>query len=210
MFSKSITNSSRFLMMPPTSQLLYGHLSMNADDDGFVEHFSIMRMVEAKPDDLSVLNARGFVQIFDDKVLVITEWRENNYIQNDRYTPSKYLKVYSNELKALSSGQCIQDVSKMDTQVRLGKVRLGKVIEDVPKNKTRFSKPTLEEITAYCLERENKVSPQKFHNYYESKGWLIGKSPMKNWKAAVRTWEANGFDDKKSKVEKGKYDKFNE
>ena len=128
MFSKTITNSSRFLMMPQSSQNLYFHLGMNADDDGFCEHFSIMRMTESKPDDLKVLQAKEFVKVFDDKVLIIKEWKENNYIQKDRYTPSKYLQIYKKELAQLShisemDTKCIQDVSNLDTQVRLGKVR---------------------------------------------------------------------------------------
>jgi hypothetical protein len=58
---------------------------------------------------------------------------------------------------------------------------------------TRFVKPTVEEIKAYCEERNNNVDPQYFFDYYEGKGWLIGKTPMKDWKAAVRTWEKNNF-----------------
>lgn len=57
------------------------------------------------------------------------------------------------------------------------------------KGRTRFQKPTLEEIRHYCQERGNSVDPEKFFNFYESKGWVVGKSPMKDWKAAVRTWE---------------------
>ena len=102
MFSKTITSSSAFLMMPNSSQNLYFQLGMNADDDGFCEHFSIMRMIEAKPDDLKILQAKGFVQVFDDKVLVITQWKENNYIQKDRYTPSKYLQIYKEEILQIS------------------------------------------------------------------------------------------------------------
>lgn len=52
-----------------------------------------------------------------------------------------------------------------------------------------FQKPTLEEIRSYCLERHNDVDPNQFFNFYESKGWKIGKDPMKDWKASVRTWE---------------------
>ena len=55
----------------------------------------------------------------------------------------------------------------------------------------RFRKPTLDEVRAYCLERGNNVNAQKFINYYESIGWKVGKNPMKDWKAAVRTWENN-------------------
>jgi hypothetical protein len=100
---------------------------MNADDDGFCEHFTVMRMIDAKPDDLKILHAKGFVKIFDDRVLVIIDWKENNYLRNDRYSPSKYLEIYKEELKQLSYG--IPNGYQVDTQVRLGKVRLGKVKE---------------------------------------------------------------------------------
>ena len=132
MFSKTITQSSSFLMMPPTSRLLYYDLGLSADDDGFCEHYTIMKMTDAKPDDLKVLQAKGFVKVFDDKVLIILDWKENNYIQNDRYTPSKYLKIYKKELLLLANNnQCIQSVSIMDTQVRLGKVRRGEDKEEM-------------------------------------------------------------------------------
>ena len=72
------------------------------------------------------------------------------------------------------------------------------LLEYPPKPKTtRFVKPTVEEIKAYCEERKNSVDPDSFFNYYESKGWLIGKVPMKDWKAAVRTWEKNNYNQPK-------------
>ena len=127
-------------MMPQSSQNLYFHLGMNADDDGFVEHFTVMRMTESKPDDLRVLQAKGFVHVFDEKVLIVRDWQENNYVRSDRYSPSKYLKLYKTELLALNEPQPgfslqkpaedmdgIPDGNQMATQVRLGKVRLGKV-----------------------------------------------------------------------------------
>lgn len=62
---------------------------------------------------------------------------------------------------------------------------------DLKENTKRkvFTKPTVEEVKAYCVERKNNVNPDKFIDFYESKGWLIGKNPMKDWKACVRTWE---------------------
>ena len=57
--------------------------------------------------------------------------------------------------------------------------------------KEKFKKPTLEEIKKYCLERKNSINPIQFFDFYESKGWLIGKNPMKDWQAAIRTWEQN-------------------
>ena len=57
------------------------------------------------------------------------------------------------------------------------------------KSNSHFQKPSLEDVRAYCISRSNKVDPEQFFNFYESKGWTIGKSPMKDWRAAVRTWE---------------------
>lgn len=61
-----------------------------------------------------------------------------------------------------------------------------------PKRKN-FVKPTLEEISTYCQERKNSVNPSKFFDFYESKGWLVGKNKMKDWQASVRTWEKNNY-----------------
>jgi len=73
------------------------------------------------------------------------------------------------------------------------------IIEEIKqaKKSKRFKKPTLDELEHYCIERQNKVDIQKFFNFYESNGWKVGKNPMKDWRASVRTWESNSFDDKK-------------
>ena len=65
--------------------------------------------------------------------------------------------------------------------------------ESDKKNK-RFAAPTVEEVRAYCKERGNSVDAQRFVDYYGANGWKVGKNPMKDWKAAVRTWENNGYD----------------
>jgi hypothetical protein len=64
-------------------------------------------------------------------------------------------------------------------------------IQREPTSSSRFTKPELSEVYAYCKERKNKVNAQSFLDFYESKGWMIGKNKMKDWKAAVRTWEKN-------------------
>jgi len=69
------------------------------------------------------------------------------------------------------------------------------------KDISRFAPPTTEEVSAYCLERKNHVDAERFHDFYESKGWLVGKTKMKDWKAAVRTWEKNDT----GKAEKSHY-----
>ena len=66
-------------------------------------------------------------------------------------------------------------------------------IDDSNKRKAKFVKPTIEEIRCFCEERNNGIDADEFFNFYESKGWVIGKSPMKDWKACIRTWERNRF-----------------
>ena len=58
-------------------------------------------------------------------------------------------------------------------------------------SRSRFTKPTISEVYRYCQERNNHVDPEKFYAYYESNGWKVGKNPMKDWKAAIRSWERN-------------------
>lgn len=164
MFSKTITNSSQFLMMPQSSQNLYFHLGMNSDDDGFCEHFAIMRMTDSKPDDLKVLQAKSFVQVFDDKVLVIKDWKENNYIQADRYTPSKYLEIYKEELKMLSSG--IHDVYKVDTQVRL---ELGKDRLEIGKNTNTSEQSSQVSEIIHLFEEVNPACKKMYGNKTQRK-----------------------------------------
>ncbi|WP_373786845.1 replication protein [Jeotgalibaca porci] len=132
MLSKQITETDMFMDMPLSAQALYLHLIMNADDDGFIGNAkTILRMVGGSNDDLKLLIAKQFIITFDDGITVIRDWRIHNYIQKDRY----HKTIYGNHLSELSTDSngsyskenaCIQDVSKMDTQVRLGKVRLGK------------------------------------------------------------------------------------
>ena len=76
------------------------------------------------------------------------------------------------------------------------------IVKDKVKAKAkRFVKPSLNDLEHYCIERNNKVDIVKFFNYYESNGWKVGKNPMKDWRAAIRTWEKNSTEQSKSKVE---------
>ena len=92
MFDKTIVKCDDFLEMPDSSQNLYFHLSMEADDDGFVDNWkSIMRMTGKKEDDLKILIAKQFLLPFDSGVIVIKHWRINNYLRKDRYNPTKHI-----------------------------------------------------------------------------------------------------------------------
>lgn len=70
--------------------------------------------------------------------------------------------------------------------------RMNEYTSDKP-TRTRFTPPTLEEVQAYCTERNNNVDAERFINYYTSNGWQVGRNKMKDWKAAIRTWEKNGY-----------------
>lgn len=136
MFAKTIIDSDAFLDMPITARLLYYDLGMRADDDGFVNSpKKIMRMIGASDGDLQALLDKRFVILFESGVVVIKHWRIHNYIQKDRYKPTKYQDEF-NELSTKENGAytldttCIQDVDRLDTQVRLGKDSLGKSNKD--------------------------------------------------------------------------------
>ena len=67
-------------------------------------------------------------------------------------------------------------------------------VEPINKGAKNFKKPTIDEVAAYCQERGNSVDPEHFIDHYEANGWKVGKNPMKDWKATVRTWERNSYD----------------
>lgn len=200
MFAKSIIDSDLFLDMPQSSQCLYFHLSMRADDEGFVNSpKKIQRTIGASDDDCRLLITNRFLIPFDTGVVVIRHWRIHNYIQKDRFKNT----MYQAERSALSCDEtgayqlmdtgCIHDVSILETQVRLGKSSLGKGTDGRARPHARFVPPTIEEVKAYCQERKNSVDPQHFVDFYEANGWVQGKGkPIKDWRATVRTWERSG------------------
>ena len=206
MFAKTIILSDAFLDMPPSARCLYFTLAMVADDDGFVNNpRSIMRQCGATEDDAKILVSKKFVIVFDDGVVVIKHWRIHNYIQKDRYVPTKYeehlasLTLDSNKAYTASEMPCIQDVSKMDTQVSLGKDSIGK--DRIEKEK-RFAPPSVEEVDAYIKEQGYAFDAESFVDFYSSKGWKVGSQPMKDWKAACRTWQRRRDEDRKKEAEK--------
>ena len=124
MFAKTIIDSDAFIDMPLSTQALYFHLSMRADDDGFINNpKKIQRMIGASDDDLKVLVMKRFIIPFDSGIVVIKHWKIHNYIQKDRYKPT----VYAEEKRMIETKgngaytECIQDVSKVETQVSIGK-----------------------------------------------------------------------------------------
>jgi hypothetical protein len=125
MFAKTIIDSDAFLEMPLSTQALYFHLGMRADDEGFLNNArKIMRMIGASEDEMKVLISKRFVILFESGVIVIKHWKIHNYIQTDRFKETLYteerkkLKLKDNKGYSLDT-KCIQDGYTLETQVRI-------------------------------------------------------------------------------------------
>ena len=134
MFAKTIIDSDTFLDMPLSTQALYFHLSMRADDDGFINNpKKIQRMIGCSDDDLKLLIAKNFIIPFESGIVVIKHWRIHNYIRADRYKPTVYVDEKSmlvageNREYSLGMSLGIPDDNQMDTQYRLDKSRVDKI-----------------------------------------------------------------------------------
>lgn len=171
MFAKSIIVSDEFLDMPATTRCLYFTLCMFADDDGFVNNpKSIMRQTNSALDDMNILVTKKFVIPFEDGVIVIKHWKIHNYIQSDRKKETKYAKdkatLFLDENKAYTQNiqsakytvngellqpkngvdtECIQVVSKMDTQVSIGKDSI-----DIYNERTNINKNNILSSACVC------------------------------------------------------------
>lgn len=170
MFSLDIVDTDLFLDMPSSSQALYYHLSMRADDDGFVSSpKKITSMVNCSSDDLRLLIAKGFLISFENGIIVIKDWKINNYIQADRYKPTKYIdekghlvveknKSYSliqyvNNMDTI----CIQDVPNMEAQVSIDKGSIDK--GSIDKESVSKDNIVITEITNHYERCFRKLPP---------------------------------------------------
>ena len=208
MFAKSIVVSDDFLDMPATARCLYFTLGMFADDDGFVNNpKSIMRQSGSTTDDMNILIAKKYVIAFESGVIVIRHWRIHNYIKSDRYhgtvciDEKKQLsfsgdgKVYEKTVEIPTMvPECIQDGSKMDTEVSRGKDSLDKdSVGEV--ESTNPNAPTLKEVIAYCKEKNLLISPEYYFNSMEADNWCRfdkrtkSMVPISNWKKSILNWD---------------------
>lgn len=184
MFAKTIIDSDAFLDMPLSTQALYFHLSMRADDDGFINNpKKIQRMIGGSDDDLKLLAAKNFIIPFESGVVVIKHWKIHNYIRNDRYKPT----VYKEEKSLLTSKENgsytfgippgIPDAHQMETQVRLGKDSLGK------ESLGEYIEPPAE---APVSEQQKPVR----HKYGEYDNVFLTDVELDKLKAEFPDWEA--------------------
>lgn len=219
MFAKTIIDSDAFLDMPLSTQALYFHLSMRADDDGFINNpKKIQRMVGCGDDDLKLLMAKRFILVFESGVIVIKHWKIHNYIRNDRYKPTLYQDekalladkdnkayTFAEELpkhdEKLGIPDDNQTVHQMDTQVRLGKVRLGKdskEIKDITPSKKTKANPIRHKYGEYknvlLSDEQMEKLKTEFPNDYQERIERLSEycessgKTYKNYLATIRSW----------------------
>lgn len=145
----------------------------------------------------------GLVERLDSGELYLTQLNEMVGSETDRAKYMRQKRIY--EETRLKSEQCSPNVTRMlpecSQSIEIEKekdIELEKEIEKDSKQQRqqkRFIIPSVEEVAEYCKERGNSIDPQRFWDYYESKGWFVGRNKMKDWKASVRTWERNEIDD---------------
>lgn len=180
MFAKAIIDSDAFLDMPLSTQALYFHLAMRADDEGFVGNpKKIQKMIGASDDDCRILISKRFVLTFESGIIVIKHWKIHNYIQNDRFKTTTYLEEKAtlklDDKKAYT--ECIQNVSKMDTQYRLDKISieldkisLNNKIKDIDVDKNITCAHVREEKSSSSTLNDLETN---LHNFLEEFGIML-------------------------------------
>ena len=165
---------------------------------------------------LSVFKDLGLIDVLDNGAIYMLDIQ--NFIgkgssEADRKREYRQ-RIETDRTNVHTNLRQISDKSTPEIEIELEKdIEIEKEIHSSAKSTTtkrkRFEKPTLSQITQYCLERNNNVNAEQFYDYYESNGWKVGKNAMKDWKACVRTWERNGYD-KPIKKKNNKQDTLND
>jgi len=217
MFAKTIIDSDAFIDMPTTARLLYYDLSMRADDDGFINApKKICRMTGASDDDLKILVMKRFIIPFESGVVVIKHWKIHNYIRTDRYKETEYreekamLRLKENKAYSLADTVGIPMVDQRETQVRLGKDRLGKERLEEGEKADKPPKPLRHKYGQYSnvllsdedlakLKAEFSDWEQRIERLSEYMA-STGKS-YKNHLATIRNWARRDADKQPSKTQ---------
>lgn len=217
MFSKSIVNSDAFLDMPLSTQALYFHLGMEADDEGFVGNPKrIQRIIGASDDDMKILLAKRYLLSFESGIVVVKHWYINNFIRQDRVKETTYLEerdmLRLDEKKSYTEKNGIPSDNQVTTkcQPRLDKNRLEEIRLDKnsvdnnahtrEEDRNTFnddyfgdmdflpSQPTLQEIKDYIALKGYNIDAEYFYDYYSAIGWKMNGKTIEDWRPLVNNW----------------------
>lgn len=205
MFAKTIIDSDAFLDMPMSTQCLYFHLAMRADDEGFINNPKrICRTIGASEDDLRVLIGKRFIIPFDSGIVVIKHWRIHNYIKSDRFKETEYKQERATltikENGAYTERQPVgdelepkwnQNGTKMEPQVRIGKDSIGNNIENAHaciRHKYGAYKNVL--LSDDDLEKVKAEFPQDWESRIERVSEYCAQTgkTYKSYLATIRAW----------------------
>lgn len=192
--SRKIADSDSFTDLNLTTQGLYFHLNLNADDDGFINNSKkIMKVVGATERDFNELINKRFIIYFEEEgVAVIKHWWIHNSKRKDRHKVTEYTELYKrltikeNGVYTLATN-CQPSGNQLSPKVKETKEKEKKVKKFIP--------PTLAEIEEYCRSRNSSVNPKVFYDYFTcdpNRMWIDSKgNQVKNWKAKIITWEGS-------------------
>ena len=145
---------------------------------------------------LKVFADLKMIEIFDDSTIYMAEVKkltgsETEFAKKKREYRQKLLELKQNEDNVETKKDNVRQEIEKELEIEKDK-EINIIMSDKPtKPKKQFKPPSIEEVQAYCLERNNSVNAQRFIDHYTSNGWMVGKNKMKDWKAAIRTWEHN-------------------
>jgi hypothetical protein len=206
---ESVCTSDNLNNLSAEEEVFFYRLIVNCDDYGLMDaRPSILRakLFPLKVDKIKEKEIEGWLDaLIKNELIFLYEYEGRFYLkmtswanhQQTRANKSKFPNPDTDNINLLACDikcyQLFHELANSDrTRIRISNTNTNTYKEKGgmgEKENNYFTPPTLEEVKAYCLERKNSVDPQKWHDFYTAKNWMIGKNKMKDWKAAVRTWE---------------------
>lgn len=183
--------------LKPNAKLLYGEITALANENGFcwATNNYFAELYEVAKETIS----RWIKQLADKGYIDVEMIYDGKELKERRIYISKNQRVLTEKSKPLDENinrgidKIINrgiDEKVKENNTSMNNTSMNNTINNNCVKKAKaFHKPTLEEVVAYCSERENNIDPERFIDYYEANGWRVGKNPMKDWRAAIRTWE---------------------
>lgn len=205
---ESICSSEDIESLKAEEEIFYYRLWVNCDDYGRFDARPLIIKSKLYPlkehvksDDinryLKTLLGKGMIELYRVKGVEygqVMAWDKHQQIRAKR---SKYPSMSESDIT------CNQEISNDDichrNPIQSNPIQSESESGDKPR-KQKFVEPTVDQVKDYCLERKNNVNAQKWHDFYTGKGWMVGKTKMVDWKAAVRTWEEDKNEKAKSKL----------
>lgn len=184
--------------LPPNAKLLYGEITALCNAEGYCwasnKYFAELYGV-------SVVSISKWINILVDRGYLSSQII---YKEGTKQIDKRYITILYEPIKEKFNTPIEEKFKENNTSLNTTFNNTNEYIDksDKPTRK-RFIPPTVEDVRAYCIERNNHVDPERFVNFYASKGWKVGRTKMEDWRAAVRTWERNGYDKKPAEQKSG-------